>query len=53
MPQLLVRDVPQEVVDALERKAAEHGRSGEAEHGPFLKKRYGPRELDFGYAPGL
>jgi plasmid stability protein len=32
MPQLLVRDVPQEVVEALKRRAAEHGRSAEAEH---------------------
>jgi antitoxin FitA len=32
MPQLLVRDVPQDVVVALKRSAAEHGRSAEAEH---------------------
>jgi plasmid stability protein len=32
MVQLLVRDVPQEVVEALKRRAAEHGRSAEAEH---------------------
>ena len=32
MAQLLVRDVPQEVVEALKRRAAEHGRSADAEH---------------------
>jgi plasmid stability protein len=26
MPQLLVRDVPQDVVEALKRRAAQHGR---------------------------
>jgi len=32
MPQLLVRDVPEDIVDALKRRASEHGRSAEAEH---------------------
>jgi len=32
MPQLLVRGVPRDVVEALKRRAAEHGRSAEAEH---------------------
>jgi plasmid stability protein len=32
MPDLLLRDVPQETIDALERQAALHGRSAEAEH---------------------
>jgi plasmid stability protein len=32
MPQLLVCDVPQDVVEALKRRAAEHGRSVEAEY---------------------
>jgi plasmid stability protein len=31
MPLLLVRDVPQDVVGTLKRRATEHGRSAEAE----------------------
>ncbi|MBI1774249.1 MAG: hypothetical protein HYR63_02775 [Proteobacteria bacterium] len=38
MPQLLVRDVPQDVVDALDRRAAGHGRSAEAEHRAILEE---------------
>ncbi len=38
MAQLLVRDVPQDVVDALKRRAAEHGRSAEAEHRRILEE---------------
>jgi len=38
MPQLLVRDVPQDVVEALRRRAAEHGRSAEAEHRIILQE---------------
>jgi antitoxin FitA len=38
MPQLLVRDVPQDVVEALKRRAAEHGRSAEAEHRVILEE---------------
>ena len=38
MPQLLVRDVPQDVVEALKRRAAEHGRSAEAEHRMILEE---------------
>jgi antitoxin FitA len=38
MPQLLVRDVPQDVVEALKRRAAEHGRSAEAEHRIILEE---------------
>jgi len=37
MPQLLVRDVPRDIVDALKRRAAEHGRSAEAEHRAILE----------------
>lgn len=37
MPQLLVRDVPRDVVDALKQQAAEHGRSAEAEHRAILE----------------
>jgi len=38
MPQLLVRDVPRDVVEALKRRAAEHGRSAEAEHRTILEE---------------
>jgi antitoxin FitA len=38
MPQLLVRDVPRDVVEALKRRAAEHGRSAEAEHRAILEE---------------
>jgi len=38
MPQLLVRNVPQDVVEALKRRAAEHGRSAEAEHRVILEE---------------
>ena len=38
MAQLLVRDVPQDVVEALKRRAAEHGRSAEAEHRVILEQ---------------
>jgi plasmid stability protein len=37
MPQLLVRDVPADVIEALKRRAAEHGRSAEAEHRLILE----------------
>lgn len=38
MPQLLVRDVPRDVVEALKRQASNHGRSAEAEHRAILEK---------------
>lgn len=38
MPQLLVREVPLDVVEALKRRAAEHGRSAEAEHRAILEQ---------------
>ncbi len=38
MPQLLVRDVPSDVIEALKRRAAEHGRSAEAEHRVILEE---------------
>ncbi len=37
MPQLLVRNVPRDVVDALKRRAADHGLSAEAEHRAILE----------------
>ena len=47
MPQLLVRDVPLDVVDALKRRAAEHGRSAEAEHRAILEEALRPGRADF------
>ena len=47
MPQLLVRDVPLDVVEALKRRAAEHGRSAEAEHRIILEEALRPGRADF------
>jgi antitoxin FitA len=38
MPQLLVRDVSRELVEALKRRAAGHGQSAEAEHRDILEQ---------------
>ena len=38
MAQLLVRDVPRDVVEALKRRASSHGRSAEAEHRAILEQ---------------
>ncbi len=38
MAQLLVRGLSPDVVDALKRRAAEHGRSAEAEHRIILEE---------------
>jgi len=45
--QLLVRDVPFDVVEALKRRAAEHGRSAEAEHRLILEEMLRPGRSDF------
>jgi antitoxin FitA len=37
MAQLIVRNLPQAIVDALKRRAARHGRSAEAEHRILLE----------------
>jgi plasmid stability protein len=47
MAQLLVRDVPQDVVEALKRRAAEHGRSAEAEHRLILEQALRPGRAGF------
>jgi len=47
MPQLLVRDVPLDVVEALKRRAAEHGRSAEAEHRAILEDTLRPGRAGF------
>ena len=41
MPQLLVRDIPRDVVEALKRRAVDHGRSAEAEHRAILEQALG------------
>ncbi len=38
MAQLLVRNVPQDLVEALKRRAGQHGRSAEAEHRLILQR---------------
>jgi plasmid stability protein len=47
MPQLLVRDVPTDIVEALKRRAAEHGRSAEAEHRAILELALRPEREGF------
>ena len=47
MPQLLVRNVPEDVVEALKRRAAEHGHSAEAEHRAILEDVLLPSRTDF------
>lgn len=47
MAQLLVRDVPQDVVEALKRRAAEHNRSAEAEHRLILEAALCPKRAGF------
>jgi plasmid stability protein len=47
MAQLLVRDVPQDVVEALKRRAAAHGRSAEAEHRLILEQALRPGRAGF------
>ena len=47
MPQLLVRDVPQDVVEALKQRAAEHGRSAEAEQRIILEEALRPGRAGF------
>jgi len=38
MGQLLVRELEQSIIDALKKRAAEHGRSAEAEHRTILEQ---------------
>ncbi len=47
MSQLLVRDVPRDVVDALKRRAADNGRSAEAEHRAILESVLRPARAEF------
>jgi plasmid stability protein len=43
MAQLIVRNIDQVLVDMLKRRAAEHGRSAEAEHREILRAALLPR----------
>ena len=43
MAQLIVRNIDQILVDLLKRRAAEHGRSAEAEHREILRSVLRPR----------
>ena len=49
MAQLLVRNLDEDLVKALQIRAAEHGRSAEAEHREILKAALGkrPAVVDF------
>jgi antitoxin FitA len=47
MAQLLVRDVPLDVVEALKKRAAQNGRSAEAEHRLILEQVLRPGREDF------
>ncbi len=47
MPQLLVRDVPRDIVDELKHRAARNGRSAEAEHRAILEDTLKPGREDF------
>lgn len=41
--QLIVRNLEDEIVDALRRRAAQHGRSAEAEHREILRAALAPK----------
>jgi plasmid stability protein len=47
MPQLLVRNVPLDVVQELKRRAKEHGRSAEAEVRSILEENLRPGRSGF------
>jgi len=47
MVDLLVRDVPETVVSALEKRAAENGRNAEAEVRMILEENLKPKSEDF------
>ena len=47
MGQLLVRDVPDEIVGALKTRAKRHGRSAEAEHRLILESALKPSQKNF------
>jgi plasmid stability protein len=47
MAQLLVRDLKEETVAALKKRAKEHGRSAEAEHRAILEEALTQKKQDF------
>lgn len=47
MGQLLVRDVPGNVIAALKKRAKQHGRSAEAEHRDILQNALRSSQEDF------
>ena len=48
MTRLLVRDLEPEIVQALKKRAVQHGRSAEAEHREILKQALlGPKKRSF------
>ncbi|HEY2034687.1 MAG TPA: hypothetical protein VGH02_13465 [Rhizomicrobium sp.] len=47
MAQLLVRDLKEETVAALKKRAKEHGRSAEAEHRAILEAALKQKKEDF------
>jgi plasmid stability protein len=47
MAQLLVRDLKEETVAALKKRAKEHGRSAEAEHRAILEEALKQKKQDF------
>ena len=47
MAQLLVRDVPENIATALNKRAAENGRSAEDEHRAILEATLKPKGEDF------
>ncbi len=46
MAQLIVRNIDIEIVEALKRRAADHGRSAEAEHREILREVLLAREAE-------
>lgn len=47
MGQLLVRNIPDHLMQALKERAAKHGRSAEAEHRAILEETLKPAATDF------
>ncbi len=47
MTRLLVRNLDPDIVSALKRRAAQHGRSAEAEHREILRNALGPQKKSF------
>ena len=47
MAQLLVRNIPRDIVEALNARAAAHGRSAEAEHRLILEEALRPDRRSF------